>query len=83
MQNQLEAAYRDAQQRPESLQKFKDIALEHVNGGRIYMGDIHALARSYARSHIVAPGNERHLQSLSDYRKKKEKEREKKRQAAR
>jgi len=67
----LEAAYLDARKRPEGLEKFKDVAAEHINGDKIYMGDIHAVARSYARSHVVAPGNKNYLQSLDQYRKKK------------
>ena len=70
---ELERAYLDARKRPESLKKFKDIATEHVNGTKIYMGDIHAVARSFARSHIVAPGNTKYLQSLDQYKKNKEK----------
>lgn len=71
---ELEAAYLDARTRPERLTKFKDVASEHVNGSKIYMGDVHAFARAYARSHIVAPGVEGYLQTLDEYRKNKEKE---------
>jgi len=70
---ELERAYLDAKQRPEALTNFKDIAIEHVSGSKIYMGDIHDVARSYAFSHIVAPGNEKYLQSLDQYKKSKEK----------
>ena len=70
---ELEDAYLDARKRPESLKKFKDIASEHIHGKKIYMGDIHFAARSFARSHIVAPGNKRYLQSLDQYKKNKEK----------
>lgn len=70
IRKELEAAYLDAQKRPESLKSFKGIAAEHVNGGKIYMGDIHGAARSYARSHIVAPGNQHYLQSLDEYKKR-------------
>ena len=68
----LEQAYLDARNRPESMTHFKDVAVEHVNGDKIYMGDIHAIARSYACSHIVAPGNTKYLQSLDQYKKSKE-----------
>jgi hypothetical protein len=71
VKRQLESAYRDAQKRPETLKQFKSVAAEHVNGSKIYMGDIHGAARSFARAHIVAPGNKRYLQSLDGYRKKK------------
>ena len=70
---ELESAYLDARQRPDRLKKFKDIASEHVNGTKIYMGDIHGAARSFARSHIVAPGNKKFLQSLDQYKKNREK----------
>lgn len=69
---ELEGAYLDATKRPESLTRFRDIASEHVNGNKVYMGDIHGAARSVARSHIVAPGNEKYLQSLDEYKKDKE-----------
>ena len=69
----LDNAYVDAQMRPEGLKNFKSAAVEHVNGSKIYMGDVHALARSFARSHIVAPGNDKFLQSLDDYKKSKAK----------
>jgi hypothetical protein len=73
IKQELEAAYLDAKKRPETLKNFKRAAIEHVNGNKIYMGDIHALARSFARSHIVAPGNEKYLQSLDEYKKTKAK----------
>lgn len=72
VKKELENAYRDAQKRPASLTAFRDIASEHVNGTKIYMGDIHALARSFARSHIVAPGNKKYLQSLDEYKPRTE-----------
>ena len=70
---ELEGAYRDARKRPETLRNFKDIADQHVNGSKLVMGDIHGAARSFARSHIVAPGNENYLQSLDQYKSSKEK----------
>ena len=71
---ELEEAYRDACKRPESLEKFREVATEHVVGTRIYMGDTHDVARAYARSHIVAPGNAKYIQSLDQYLNNKEKE---------
>ncbi len=68
---ELEEAFLDARQRPGTLQHFKGAAREHVNGQKIYMGDIHGAARSYARSHIVVPGDTRYLQSLDEYLKTK------------
>ena len=75
IKKELESAYLDAQKRPDTLKKFKDVAFEHVNGSKIYMGDIHGAARGFARSHIVAPGNKTYLQSLEEYREKKHKSR--------
>jgi hypothetical protein len=69
---QLESAYLDARKRPDRLTQFKDIASEHVSGTKVYMGDIHGAARAFARSHIVAPGNKSFLQSLDQYKKRKE-----------
>jgi len=71
---ELQGAYLDARKRPERLTQFRDIAAEHVNGGKVYMGDIHTAARAYARSHIVAPGIKGYLQSLEEYQKNKDKE---------
>ena len=65
---ELEGAYRDARKRPETLTNFKDIASQHINGSKVVMGDIHGAARSFARSHIVAPGNKNYLQSLDQYK---------------
>lgn len=71
---ELEDAYRDALKRPAGLTTFRDVAAEHVNGSKVYMGDFHAAARAYARSHIVAPGVKGYLQSLNEYRTNKAKE---------
>jgi len=70
---ELEGAYRDAKKRPESLKQFKDIAAEHINGSKIYMGDFHTVARAYARSHVVVRGDNNYLQSLDDYKRKNKK----------
>jgi len=71
IKKELENTYRDAQKRAAAVKRFKSIATEHVNGSQIYMGDIHGLARAYAHSHIVAPGNKKYLQSLDEYKKTK------------
>jgi hypothetical protein len=76
IKTELEAAYLDARKRPATLKNFKDIASEHVNGTKVYMGDIHGAARSFARSHIVAPGNKVYLQSLDQYRANRDKTRQ-------
>lgn len=62
---ELEEAYADAGKRVESLDM--KVATLHFEGDEIYMGDFHDLARSYARSHIVAPGNGKYLQSVGQY----------------
>ena len=63
----LEEAYLDAKNRPEKLKQFKKIADEHINGKKIYAGDIHDLGRNYARTHIVVKGNKKFIQSFDDY----------------
>ena len=70
VKTQLENAYLDAQKRPDTLKNFRSVASEHVNGSKIYMGDIHGAARSFARAHVVVPGNKAYLQSLDEYNKK-------------
>lgn len=71
---ELESAYLDAIKQPEGLKNFRDIATEHISGKEVYMGDFHAAARAYARSHIVAPGVKGYLQSLDEYWANKAKE---------
>ncbi len=63
----LQLAYDDALTRPETLKRFKLIAIDHVRGDTMLMGDIHEVGRAYALGHIVAPGNPRYLQSIEDY----------------
>ncbi len=70
----LEDAYQDAKKRPERLKQFKKIANEHINGDKIYSGDIHDLGRYYAQTHIVVKGDKKYVQSFVDYLKFKEKE---------
>ena len=71
VKQELETAYRDAVTRPATLKNFGKAAAEHVNGSKIYMGDIHGLARSFAHAHIVAPGNKTYLQSFDEYTKRR------------
>jgi len=68
----LQDAYNDAVKRPDTLKKYNKIADELINGKKIYMGDIHGLGKAYARTHIVAPGNNDYLQSFEEYLLKKE-----------
>ena len=58
-------AYRDAAKRVETLEM--KIATTHFYGDKIYMGDYHSFGRSYAKRHLVVPGNEDYLQSASEY----------------
>lgn len=69
IKNKLEAAYKDAKMRPATLEKFKQIADRHINGNKLYMGDVHQLGRYYATTHLVIPGNKKYVQSLEDFRK--------------
>jgi hypothetical protein len=70
VKNAINDAYLDAVKRPERLKNFKSIANLHINGDKIYMGDIHGLGRAYAHSHIIAPGNKKYLQSYEEYEEK-------------
>lgn len=63
----LQSAYDDALARPSTVQRFQLVAIDHVQGNRILMGDIHSLGRDFAVSHIVVPGNPTYLQSFDDY----------------
>jgi hypothetical protein len=71
VQAELQEAYDDAKVRVTELEKFEKVADAHVNGGRLYMGDIHSLGRAYAKSHIIAPGNRRYLESYDEYLEKR------------
>ena len=66
IQEILKEAYRDAAKRVDKLEM--KIATQHFYDKEIYMGDIHALGRSYSKSHLVVPGNEDYLQSTDQYR---------------
>ena len=61
----MSAAYRDAANRVDKL--GMKIATTHFYDDEIYMGDVHVLGRSYAKSHLVVPGNEDYLQSVNQY----------------
>jgi hypothetical protein len=62
----LERAYKDAEIRVDKLDKR--IATEHFKGEKILSGDAHAGGRAFAKSHIVAPGNDKYLQSVQEYK---------------
>jgi hypothetical protein len=61
----LAPAYADASARVNRLDV--DIAKRLFYGEKVMLGDIHLGGRAYARSHLVAPGNPRYLQSEQEY----------------
>ena len=65
--NIISEAYEDAVNRPAQLDRFQKIAEEHINGEKIYMGDIHGLGRAFAKGHIVIPDNEDYINSYEEY----------------
>ncbi len=66
----LEPAYRDALERVETVDR--EFAVEHVKGTRMYTGLAHIGGKSYARDHVVAPGNEDYLQSFEQYKRERQ-----------
>ncbi|MFW5960585.1 MAG: hypothetical protein ACOCSE_05655 [Chitinivibrionales bacterium] len=62
---ELDSAYSHACAYAEEMGGAAD---KHVNGERIYMGDYHLGGRSYARNHLVVPGNRKYLQSIKEYK---------------
>ena len=71
VQTALEDAYKDASIRAAGMGGAAD---KHVNSQKIFMGDFHGGGRSYARKHLVVPGNNRYLQSIDEYLEKQNKE---------
>jgi len=67
----LQLAYEDALERPKTLTRHKYIAIDHISGSVITMGDIHDRAHTFSTTHIVVPGNPEYLQSYEDYLDKK------------
>jgi hypothetical protein len=70
VQYPLKNAYEDAGKRVEKLDQ--KLATDHFKGVEIVMGDAHAGGRSYAKSHLVVPGNKKYLQSFEQYKKNQE-----------
>jgi hypothetical protein len=64
VQARLDSAYRDASRRADTLHRTAD---KHVNGDKVYMGDFHFLGRRYKKTHVVAPGNTKYVQSASQW----------------
>jgi hypothetical protein len=63
----LQSAYDDALTRPETLSRFRLIAIDNVLGDQILMGYAHNMARSFVRKHVVVPGNTDHIQNYKEY----------------
>jgi hypothetical protein len=63
----MEEARRDAAVRVKKLDSGP--ATKHFSGEKILMGDIHFLGRSYAKKHLVVPGNDKYVQSVDAYKK--------------
>jgi hypothetical protein len=71
---ELETAYQKAIKQPERLTGlFKSAANAHINNEKITTGFIHIGGVSYARGHLVVPGNKKFLQSYEEYRQKEAK----------
>jgi hypothetical protein len=64
VRTELELAYQDAKERAKVAGGWAD----GLTNGNILMGDIHPPARRFLQSHVVAPGNSRYLQSVSDFK---------------
>ena len=67
----LRSAFEDADERVKKLDRR--VTTEHFRGDEIVMGDAHIGGRSYARSHLVVPGNNKYVQSFQEHKKKQEK----------
>lgn len=59
-------AYRDAAIRVKNLDR--KMATKHFGGEEMLMGDAHFMGRSYAKKHIVVPGNKKYVQSIDAYK---------------
>jgi hypothetical protein len=66
----LKAAYDDAAIRVDALDSR--VATNHFYDEELTMGDIHFGGRSYAKSHLVAPGNDKYLQSFEEFERERE-----------
>jgi hypothetical protein len=66
---ELETAYQKAKQQPQRIQHrgTRRLAHSHINKKRMVTGFIHAGGRSYAKRHLVVPGNKRYVQSYEEY----------------
>jgi hypothetical protein len=64
---ELKAAYEDALTRPQTLERFQLVAVDHVLGHDISMGSAHERGHAFAQAHIVVPGNSDYVQSFEQY----------------
>lgn len=62
----MEEARRDAAVRVKKLDSGP--ATKHFSGEKMLMGDIHFMGRSYAKKHLVVPGNDKYVQSVEAYK---------------
>ena len=63
----LQAAYDDAIARPETLERFYYLAINHIRNDVVVMGDIHLPAHERMKQLIVVPGNADYPQSFEEY----------------
>ncbi len=63
----LQLAYDDAIKRPETLERYTYIAIDHIRNDVVVMGDIHTPAHNRMKQLVVAPGNPEYLQSYDEY----------------
>jgi len=64
----MHAAWRDAAFRVEKLDMR--MATKNFSGEKMLTGDAHFLGRSYAKKHVVVPGNKKYVQSVEAYRQR-------------
>lgn len=66
VQAAIEDAYQDAAVRVQKLDSRA--ATKHFGGEEMLMGDAHFMGRSYAKKHVVVPGNKKYVQSFDAYK---------------
>ncbi len=67
VKKELQIAYEDAIKRPETLERFTYMAIDHIRNDVVVMGDVHTPAHNRMKQLIVAPGNPEYLQSYDEY----------------
>ena len=67
----LQLAYEDAITRPETLERYNHIAIDHIRNDIVVMGYIHTPAHNRMQQLVVAPGNPDYLQSFAEYEENK------------